>query len=94
MGDSKSLSDWAREYGIPPRTVHNRLHDGWTFKQALETPVARSGIEYKPVIKNVNVDLKILRDKLYRIRRHLLSVSPDYFNLPDPHCSVSSMRVA
>jgi hypothetical protein len=40
-GRAQCCSDWAREYGIKVQTFHTRLYNGWTFKQALLTPVEK-----------------------------------------------------
>ena len=35
----KSVSDWAKEYNIKPRTLYTRIHDyGWSIDDALLTP--------------------------------------------------------
>jgi hypothetical protein len=39
-GETKSLCDFAEEYGIKRITLTIRLRRGWTVKQALTTPVA------------------------------------------------------
>jgi len=38
-GVSKSLTDWARDLGCGPSTIHARLTKGWSLKEALTTPV-------------------------------------------------------
>lgn len=37
-GETKILSDWAREYGLTVQGLKNRLDRGWAIKRALETP--------------------------------------------------------
>lgn len=38
-GETKSRSQWARDYGLTPECVRNRMAAGWTIEEALETPV-------------------------------------------------------
>ena len=38
-GTTKSIREWANEYGVPITTFHNRLTAGWAFERALTTPV-------------------------------------------------------
>lgn len=40
-GITKSVSQWARIYGIPPMTLNVRLDRGWTFKDAIEKPIRK-----------------------------------------------------
>ena len=37
-GKAKSMREWAKEYGIPPSTLQERLANGWTTEMAIETP--------------------------------------------------------
>lgn len=39
-GQTKSLTEWAREFGINPLTVHHRLQRGWDLHRALTAPVS------------------------------------------------------
>lgn len=41
-GETRCLSDWAREIGIYRKTLAQRLDNGWTVEQAFTTPVSRS----------------------------------------------------
>lgn len=38
MGQTLSIADWARKYGIKPNTLHKRLSGGMEFKDALFKP--------------------------------------------------------
>lgn len=38
---SDSIAYKARQHGIDPRVVHNRIRYGWTLEKALNTPVRR-----------------------------------------------------
>ncbi len=42
-GESRTLGDWAREFGRCPATVNSRLHRGWSLEAALTTPTLRRG---------------------------------------------------
>lgn len=45
-GVTKCSTEWAREYGINPRTVKRRITGlGWTPIQALTEPTARTGVK-------------------------------------------------
>lgn len=37
-GVVRTLTEWAREHGIPPLTVLNRCFLGWDLEKALTTP--------------------------------------------------------
>lgn len=38
-GQTKSISDWAKEYNLTPTTIYKRIHDrGWSVDDALLTP--------------------------------------------------------
>lgn len=38
-GRTDTWANWSRESGIPYKTLHNRLHKGWSPERALTTPV-------------------------------------------------------
>lgn len=38
-GESKLISEWCEELGLPLATVYSRLNKGWTIEQAL-TPIS------------------------------------------------------
>lgn len=38
-GVSRTLTEWAKIYGVRPSVVNWRVNNGWDIKQALETPV-------------------------------------------------------
>lgn len=40
-GESLSVVEWAEIVGINPRTIYERLRQGWTVKEALETDTKR-----------------------------------------------------
>lgn len=40
-GITKSVSQWARIYGLSPTVLNVRLERGWTFKSAIETPTRK-----------------------------------------------------
>lgn len=42
-GDTRTVSEWADAYGINPKTVWGRLHNGWTAERAVTTPVQHVG---------------------------------------------------
>ena len=39
FGKTQRITDWAREYGIKPHTLHARLASGWSIEDALITPI-------------------------------------------------------
>ena len=39
QGETLSIAQWARKYGLPEQTVYNRLDAGWSVERALTTPV-------------------------------------------------------
>ena len=41
MAKKKSISQMAREAGIAPSVVHQRIKTGWTLEKALNTPVRK-----------------------------------------------------
>jgi hypothetical protein len=41
MKDKKTIADMAREKGMRPTNVYQRIHDGWTLEQALNTPIGK-----------------------------------------------------
>lgn len=38
-GIAQCVTDWAKQLGMPPRTLHNRINRGWSVERALTTPV-------------------------------------------------------
>ena len=38
-GRTASLTQWAREYGLPPHTLRARLEANWDIRRALQTPI-------------------------------------------------------
>jgi hypothetical protein len=42
-GETKALVEWAEEYKIEPGTLSSRLRYGWSVKDALTTPLTKSG---------------------------------------------------
>lgn len=43
-GKTKTISDWARKYGLKVRTLNRRLNTyKWSIDQALTTPVVKGG---------------------------------------------------
>jgi hypothetical protein len=42
-GESKALTDWARQLGLPVHTIRGRLRRGWTVSDSLETPYLGQG---------------------------------------------------
>lgn len=42
-GKSRTIAEWAREYGIQESVVRGRLAMGWKMKKALETPLGSRG---------------------------------------------------
>jgi len=40
-GETKPLTEWAKQYGVPHGTIRSRLDLGWTIERALTTPVDR-----------------------------------------------------
>lgn len=59
-GITKCAAEWAREYGISPRTVYGRLNAGWEPKVAVTTPLGRREIKKKRR-RNVLEELKANR---------------------------------
>ena len=42
-GKTQSVSQWAREIGMKPKTLHRRINDkGWSVEKALTTPLMRN----------------------------------------------------
>lgn len=44
-GERKTVSEWAREYGIEPSTIYRRLKCGWDAEDAVKMPPQRKGGE-------------------------------------------------
>jgi hypothetical protein len=44
-GERKTVSEWAREYGIDPSTIYRRLKCGWDAEDAVKMPPQRKGGE-------------------------------------------------
>lgn len=42
-GIEKTLAQWARQYGIPLRTLWARLDSGWSEARAITTPITEKG---------------------------------------------------
>ena len=40
-GCTKTLAEWAEEYGIKQDTMYHRLNRGWSIEQAITTPIRR-----------------------------------------------------
>lgn len=40
-GRTQILSDWAKELGVPPATIHSRLKNGWSERDAVTRPSNR-----------------------------------------------------
>lgn len=38
-GQTKTLTEWAKQFKIKPRTLKNRLNMGWSVTKALTWPV-------------------------------------------------------
>jgi hypothetical protein len=56
-GRKQTVSAWARECGLPPVLVHNRLDYGWTIDRALTTPRGASRQAPKPPSQDPGVPL-------------------------------------
>lgn len=39
--ETKTLTEWAKEYNIPYKTLYARLARGWEFSKALTTPLSK-----------------------------------------------------
>ena len=39
QGQTKTATEWAKQYNINPSTLHKRLNAGWDIQTALTTPV-------------------------------------------------------
>lgn len=39
--EEKPISYWASQFGIKPKTIKNRLKNGWSVEEALNTPVGK-----------------------------------------------------
>lgn len=42
-GDTKTMSEWATQYGIPYKTLWHRLNNGWEIPKAISTPLSGKG---------------------------------------------------
>ena len=40
-GVTKSVSQWAKDIGMAPTTLHGRLERGWTVEEAMKAPLAK-----------------------------------------------------
>jgi len=40
--ESRCITDWAKQFGISPNTIRNRLSIGWTPDAAITTPIANT----------------------------------------------------
>lgn len=40
-GETKSVTEWARQLGLGPKTIHYRLKHGWSIENALMAPPSR-----------------------------------------------------
>jgi len=49
-GETRTLSEWADFTGIKPRTIYQRLYNGWPIDQALTVPAISSGKNNAPII--------------------------------------------
>src|SRR5262249_5553013 len=38
-GKTQTLMAWAKELGLPPNSLRNRINDGWDVERALTTPI-------------------------------------------------------
>lgn len=52
-GVEKSVSQWARDAGLSPACVFQRLRAGWLFERAISTPVVPSGFKSKTKSRGV-----------------------------------------
>ena len=41
-GETKTLAQWCRQYGIHHMNVHNRIKSGWTIERAVTQPVGKN----------------------------------------------------
>ena len=48
-GQSKTLSEWSKEYNIPIKTLHRRLSLGWDFSRAITSPVRTATSHVKQI---------------------------------------------
>lgn len=60
-GETKSASEWGREFNLSHATVISRLRRGWTPEQVLETPLQE---RFRNKRKKANCGRKTWRDCL------------------------------
>ena len=53
-GETLTVSQMARKYGLKPDFVKGRLYSGWSIEDAIEKPVEYEEITYKGVTKTVS----------------------------------------
>jgi len=46
-GETKTVAQWCREYGVSIGTIYNRERCGWDFEDALFTPLNKPGANFK-----------------------------------------------
>lgn len=53
-GETHNLTEWAKIYGIKPKTIFNRVSHNWDIYKALTTPIdiKRLNLKYRKEIKN------------------------------------------
>jgi len=71
-GETKTLTTWANELGIEPKTLFTRIYDGWGIEKALSTPTIKpktyslgeKELSLKEWSEEINIPLKTLEMRL------------------------------
>lgn len=43
-GETKTVAQWGEYYGVPYKTIYQRVAIGWSFERAVSTPVKKRGL--------------------------------------------------
>lgn len=62
-GESRTIAEWAKQYGIQESVVRGRLSRGWAMKKALETPLGTRGRKHRVDIIGVDFNPKMTSSK-------------------------------
>jgi hypothetical protein len=72
-GETRTVAEWAKGVGVPPRLVYHRLYAGWSIHDALGTPVRESHrkIEWNGVTKTIPEWADVTGIPIHTIRKRL-----------------------
>ena len=52
-GETKTLMEWSKDFGVNYKTLHKRVSDGWNIEDALTKPIEKYHVKYKGESKTV-----------------------------------------